>query len=199
VIRIVNSGTIKNTFGERAYESIIKEIAKAIKLILYKDRDWDSRYVGTDFLLVIHGTNENKANRVCKRIYEKINNLKFDLSQKNTNVAIRVGYYIVTNQIVTPEQAIDNAVKMISATRLEGGQNSGAKQYEKFFNKFRLTTREREIALLLTKGYSNNQIAEKLFVGLSTIKKHMSSIFVKTNLKSRAELIARIAIRENPM
>ena len=46
---------------------------------------------------------------------------------------------------------------------------------------------------MLAAGKSNAEIAASLFIGLSTVKKHVSSIFEKTGLKSRAELIARLA------
>ncbi len=54
----------------------------------------------------------------------------------------------------------------------------------------RLSPREREVAMLAAAGYSNQQIATALFVSLATAKDHMHSALQKTELSSRAQLIA---------
>jgi ATP/maltotriose-dependent transcriptional regulator MalT len=59
-----------------------------------------------------------------------------------------------------------------------------------------LTAREAEILTLVGSGYSNNEIAAKLFISPGTVKKHVSNIKVKTSAGHRRELIsisARIA------
>jgi len=53
-----------------------------------------------------------------------------------------------------------------------------------------LTAREREIAVLLFEGKSNAEIAGALFIGLSTVKKHISAVLEKMNVKSRTEFVA---------
>lgn len=53
---------------------------------------------------------------------------------------------------------------------------------EEIFPKFLFTGREREVALLLLEGKSNNEIAQSLFVGLSTVKKHIANIFDKIHV-----------------
>lgn len=54
-----------------------------------------------------------------------------------------------------------------------------------------LSQREYEVLQLLTKGYSNAAIAEKLFVSVSTVKTHVSNVFVKMDVKSRAQAIEK--------
>ena len=51
-----------------------------------------------------------------------------------------------------------------------------------------LSPREKEVARLAARGYSNAQIAEELFISVETVKRHMSTIFEKLEIKSRAEL-----------
>jgi two-component system response regulator NreC len=51
------------------------------------------------------------------------------------------------------------------------------------------TSREREILQLLGEGYSNKEIAERLFVSLSTIHSHRTNLMRKLGLSSRHELI----------
>jgi two-component system response regulator NreC len=52
-----------------------------------------------------------------------------------------------------------------------------------------LTPREKEIVHLLADGYSNKEIAERLYVSLSTIHTHRTNIMRKLNLSSRHELV----------
>lgn len=52
----------------------------------------------------------------------------------------------------------------------------------------KLTRREREVACLISKNLSNREIGEELFISEATVKKHVSNIFEKLGIDSRAEL-----------
>ena len=54
---------------------------------------------------------------------------------------------------------------------------------------FQLSPREKDVLDLMTKGYSNQQIAEKLFISLSTVKTHVSNILTKMGLERRTQAI----------
>jgi LuxR family maltose regulon positive regulatory protein len=54
-----------------------------------------------------------------------------------------------------------------------------------------LTPRELEIMRLISKGYSNPEIASELVVTINTIKKHTSNIYGKLGVRSRTQAIAR--------
>jgi DNA-binding CsgD family transcriptional regulator len=56
-------------------------------------------------------------------------------------------------------------------------------------NTQKLSVREIEIIGLLMQGYTNNEIAEKLFIGYETVKSHRKNILVKTGAKNTAALI----------
>jgi DNA-binding CsgD family transcriptional regulator/tetratricopeptide (TPR) repeat protein len=53
-----------------------------------------------------------------------------------------------------------------------------------------LTTREREVALLVSEGLTNSQLAERLFISPRTAAVHVSNILMKLGLTSRAEIAA---------
>ncbi len=55
-----------------------------------------------------------------------------------------------------------------------------------------VTAREREIATLLASGLTNPEIAERLVLSPYTVQDHIKSLFEKTNVSSRQELVARI-------
>ena len=50
-----------------------------------------------------------------------------------------------------------------------------------------LSKRELEILSLLAQGHSNQEIAAKLFVSLSTVKTHIQNIFEKLDVKRRTQ------------
>jgi NarL family two-component system response regulator LiaR len=57
-----------------------------------------------------------------------------------------------------------------------------------------LTAREREVLKLMADGLSNADIAERLVIGVATVKTHVSSIISKLGVSSRTEATA-LAIR----
>lgn len=58
-----------------------------------------------------------------------------------------------------------------------------------------LTCREHDVLYQVAKGLSNKEIADNLHITEFTVKKHISSIFSKLNLKSRQDII--IYVSEN--
>jgi len=54
-----------------------------------------------------------------------------------------------------------------------------------------LSEREREVLHLVAEGLSNQEIAERLFISLPTVKSHIGNIFNKLNVTSRTQAIAR--------
>jgi DNA-binding NarL/FixJ family response regulator len=50
-----------------------------------------------------------------------------------------------------------------------------------------LSLREKQILGLVVKGYTNSQIGDSLFLAESTVKSHLSSVYCKLEVRSRAE------------
>jgi NarL family two-component system response regulator LiaR len=57
--------------------------------------------------------------------------------------------------------------------------------------KLGLSKRELEVLQLMSEGLSNQEIAEKLFVSLNTIKTHTSNLFEKLDVKRRTQAIEK--------
>ncbi|MEL6773068.1 MAG: response regulator transcription factor [Bacteroidota bacterium] len=53
-----------------------------------------------------------------------------------------------------------------------------------------LSPREREVAVEVARGRSNAEIAEALFISLSTVKKHVNAVFEKLDLPTRPRVVA---------
>ena len=56
---------------------------------------------------------------------------------------------------------------------------------------FELSKRELEILNLLAQGHSNQEIAAKLFVSLSTVKTHNQNLFEKLDVKRRIQAVEK--------
>ena len=54
-----------------------------------------------------------------------------------------------------------------------------------------LSKREYEVLVEMASGYSNKEIADRLFVSESTIKTHVSSVLLKLNAKRRTQAIQK--------
>lgn len=57
-------------------------------------------------------------------------------------------------------------------------------------NTHKLSVREIEVLGLIMQGYTNNQIAEKLFISFETVKSHRKNILLKSGAKNTALLIS---------
>lgn len=54
-----------------------------------------------------------------------------------------------------------------------------------------ISKREYEVLELMAKGLSNQQIADKLFVSLNTIKTHSSNLFLKLEVNRRTQAVQK--------
>lgn len=61
--------------------------------------------------------------------------------------------------------------------------------FEEFCKRFEVSPRESDVIREICNGLSNKEISEKLFISLQTVKDHTHHIYIKTNVKSRVQLI----------
>ncbi len=58
--------------------------------------------------------------------------------------------------------------------------------------KMGLTNRERQLVDFIVRGASNQEISEKMFISINTVKIHVSNIFRKAGVRSRTELMDKL-------
>jgi DNA-binding NarL/FixJ family response regulator len=90
---------------------------------------------------------------------------------------------------VVNNQYILNASQLIN-------KNNKIEFKDDFINKFRLSKRELEVIQLVTNGYSNIKIAQKLFLSPYTVDTHRKNILQKLEINNTAELV-KIALEQN--
>jgi NarL family two-component system response regulator LiaR len=98
------------------------------------------------------------------------------------------GYLLKTATAMELAQAVRTAYHGRTALAPEATQALVASMRES--RDLDLTEREREVLLLMSDGLANAQIAERLSVSPATVKFHISGIFSKLGVSTRAEAIA---------
>lgn len=74
------------------------------------------------------------------------------------------------------------ARRVIASFRRQPAKNDAATK---------LTPREEEILTLLSKGFANKEIADKMSVSYETVRDHLRNIYEKLHVHSRTEAVAR--------
>jgi len=69
------------------------------------------------------------------------------------------------------------------------GEPANDLSFEGFIRKFEISPRETDIIREICNGLSNKEISDKLFISLQTVKDHTHRIYIKTNVRSRVQLI----------
>lgn len=75
----------------------------------------------------------------------------------------------------------------ISHIVLNAATKSQIGEIQKPLKDYGLTSRESQILKLITEGYSNNEIANELFVSINTTKAHVASILQKLEVDDRLQ------------
>lgn len=60
---------------------------------------------------------------------------------------------------------------------------------ENILSRLGISRREGEIVELVCQGLSNQEIADRLFISLFTVKKHLNNVFLKTGVTNRVQLV----------
>jgi DNA-binding NarL/FixJ family response regulator len=55
-----------------------------------------------------------------------------------------------------------------------------------------LSRREQEVLELLSKGFLYKEIADQLFISLSTVKRHLNHIYVKLHVQNKTEAVNKL-------
>lgn len=105
------------------------------------------------------------------------------------------GYIFKTQVINQLHKAINTVMQSdfylppeVTNVFLRRFQANSDSRYQKK-HQLHLTQREQEVLELLTKGDSNEKIAEQLYVSVATVKAHLTSIFEKLRVSSRTQAI----------
>ena len=90
----------------------------------------------------------------------------------------------VVSSVLDGASWFDPSISHIVLEAASKSQQTDSKKAEKDYG---LTAREAQILKLITEGYSNNEIANQLFVSINTTKAHVASILQKLEVDDRLQ------------
>ena len=80
-------------------------------------------------------------------------------------------------------------LKLAIANKKEWESN----KINELLKKYDITDREADVLHMISHGYSNTEIAEKLFISINTVKYHVKNLYLKLDAKNRVEIINRFS------
>lgn len=143
--------------------------------------------------------------REIKPLFPAMQFIMFTIYEDNDQVfeALKAGSngYILKN--TAPAKIIDSLVELH-----EGGSPMSPKIARKVLSSFNAATpvendvneliskREQEVLELLSKGFLYKEIAEKLSISISTVKRHLNSIYAKLQVQNKVEAVNKLYNRQ---
>lgn len=121
----------------------------------------------------------------------ELGNLYLSMSRQEDAARHFAAVVDLTNQLSAgiADQTLRAAFTRSIQERLPAGYRTASRKRSKL-NDHELTARERDVALLLTRGLSNREIAAELFIADWTVATHVRNILAKLDMTSRTQIAA---------
>ena len=97
-------------------------------------------------------------------------------------------------KILNMRDKIEEYLKHISSLEQSDSSVHAKGNYIDTLKEYSLSAREEEVLLLIAQGLKNQEIADKMFVSLSTIKTHTKNIFEKLDVRNRIEAAKMLSL-----
>jgi DNA-binding NarL/FixJ family response regulator len=100
--------------------------------------------------------------------------------------------YLGSVALVCTALGIGIGLKLIQNKHVKADSNtSNLKSDKSMIKELGISRREYEVLQLISKGYTNQEIADALYISLPTVKTHSSNLFVKLDVKRRMQAVKR--------
>ncbi|MEO8210227.1 MAG: response regulator transcription factor [bacterium] len=136
---------------------------------------------------------------IIKKAYPEILIMMFTVYENNENVfkALEAGASGYILKQASPEELLDaihqlnegGAPMSSSIARMVVSSFSKVSNHEP--DKFNLSEREKEVLDLLAGGFRYKDIADKLFISISTVRSHIFSMYEKLHVHNRTEALKK--------
>ncbi len=92
------------------------------------------------------------------------------------------------HHVAADRHVLDPAIAGSVIARLTAVEQRRPHSEDSSFDLSQLTAREHDVLALLADGLSNQQIAERLHISITTVKTHVGALYAKTAARSRVQL-----------
>jgi DNA-binding CsgD family transcriptional regulator len=113
----------------------------------------------------------------------------FLLDYNNNNIYVALGFILL---FFIGGAFIPVYIQYLADRSILHPVQEGKITFDLLCTKHDISPREKDIMREICNGLSNQQIADKLFISLQTVKDHTSRIYYKTNCTGRAQLITMV-------
>jgi diguanylate cyclase (GGDEF)-like protein len=182
---------INNSYGNQVGNYVLQQLAKVLMSVCDHPDDFVVRYHGLRFILILNQVSDRTAFQISKRLNQKVSDTKVMVDNKRIHFSINIGTSTQTDIPMNADDMIRKAQLNVVINNQHIGETPIMDAEPVRFVSPILSTREKEVANLLLEGLPNLEIAKKLFVTEITVKKHISSIYNKLLVNSRAEFISK--------
>ncbi len=190
-ISLNNIAFINNTYGNQVGNYVLQQLAKVLMSACDHPDDFVVRYHGLRFIIVLNQASDKTAFQLSKRLNQKVNDTRVTVDNKRIHFSMNVGTCTQMETAMSADEMIRKAQLNVVINNQHIGETPILDAEPVKFVSPILSTREKEVANLLLEGLPNLEIAKKLFVTEITVKKHISSIYNKLLVNSRAEFISK--------
>ena len=100
---------------------------------------------------------------------------------------------VTTAFVQAKTRQIEEVIQALLANELSVQPELGRPEFQEINQQLSeaLTVRELEIVQLIDSGLSNEEIAKRLIIGVSTVKKHINHLYAKLDVASRTQAVRR--------
>ena len=142
--------------------------------------------------LALHSIYFAKINAIQKSINALCNSINLNTSGINLRLYLDLGLLIEPSFSFLKEFSEQNSIVRAVAecywqnlSAIKNNQKNNLGVFKPLKMGTSITKRELEIIGLVSKGFTNMQIANMLFISVETVKKHLSSVFKKLHVRNR--------------
>lgn len=195
-----------NQFNNRLFAGQIEDITSVMPVCICEDDDLSGYMLDSD-CLVFCDCDKRDARAYCSRL-ARSNGLRgnspavvlMNVKGSGLNLVNEVRQYCIQgifymedeldifskglNMVLQGEHWIPRDVLVMA---LQDAREGDTGKY--VFQENLLTKREIEIVRLIVSGFSNQDIANKLYISTNTVKTHVSNLYKKINVKNRVQAI----------
>ena len=148
-------------------------------------------------LMILTGLNGySSVRRGLSGLQKKLSIDRFKDSEASDSQRTGVSYYVYHPSEIFSRRAAAGLVRYPKEIQTYEGNAAFGQAIERIINRYDLSRREAQVALCCAEGLTNAQIGERLYVSEETAKCHLRHVFVKMNVRRRAELISHLLARE---